>query len=66
MTYFKRVLMLGTGPTAIQLAVNFRNYLNSKVGIAGRESLRSNFFYESTIKHQLTLKVHIQIHNIKL
>jgi len=60
MTYFKRVLMLGTGPTAIQLAVNFRNYLNSKVGIAGRESLRSNFFYESTIKHQLTLKVHIQ------
>lgn len=60
MTYFKRVLLLGTGPTAIQLAVNLKNYLNSKVAIAGRESLRSNMFYEAVIQQQLAIKVHIQ------
>ncbi|MGE8033914.1 hypothetical protein B1B04_09495 [Lysinibacillus sp. KCTC 33748] len=60
MTFFKKVLLLGTGPTSVQLAVNFRNHFNSKVGIAGRKSSRSNMFFEKTIKQQLTLKAHIQ------
>ncbi|MFC9538691.1 opine metallophore biosynthesis dehydrogenase [Lysinibacillus sp. NPDC056959] len=60
MTFFKKVLLLGTGPTSVQLAVNFRSHFNSKVGIAGRESSRSNMFFEKTIKQQRTLKAHIQ------
>ncbi|WP_155590503.1 opine metallophore biosynthesis dehydrogenase [Lysinibacillus cavernae] len=60
MTYFNKVLLLGTGPTAIQLAVNFKNYFNGKVAIAGRESLRSKNFFETIVQHQLALKVFIQ------
>ncbi|MGE7997645.1 opine metallophore biosynthesis dehydrogenase [Lysinibacillus sp. NPDC093190] len=60
MTYFNKVLLLGTGPTVIQLAVNFKNYYNSKVAIAGRESLRSKIFFETIVQHQLALKVYIQ------
>ncbi|QDQ02833.1 DUF2338 family protein [Lysinibacillus fusiformis] len=60
MTYFNKILLLGTGPTVIQLAVNFKNYYNSKVAIAGRESLRSIIFFETIVQHQLALKVYIQ------
>ncbi|WP_342442945.1 opine metallophore biosynthesis dehydrogenase [Lysinibacillus sp. FSL K6-0075] len=60
MAYFNNVLLLGTGPTVIQLAVNFKKILNSKVAIAGRESLRSNLFFEAIIQHHLALKVSIQ------
>lgn len=60
MTDFSNVLLLGTGPTAIQLAVNFKNYFNSKVAIAGRESLRSKAFFENVIQHQLALNVYVQ------
>ncbi|MFJ7406773.1 MULTISPECIES: opine metallophore biosynthesis dehydrogenase [unclassified Lysinibacillus] len=60
MTDFNNVLLLGTGPTAIQLAVNVKNYFNSKVAIAGRESLRSKAFFETVIQHQLALKVYVQ------
>ncbi|MGE7839330.1 opine metallophore biosynthesis dehydrogenase [Lysinibacillus sp. NPDC093712] len=60
MTDFNNVLLLGTGPTAIQLAVNFKNYFNNKVAIAGRESLRSKAFFETVIQHQLALKVNVQ------
>ncbi|MGE6514669.1 opine metallophore biosynthesis dehydrogenase [Lysinibacillus sphaericus] len=60
MTYFNKVLLLGTGPTVIQLAVNFKNYYNGKVAIAGRESLRSKIFFETIVQHQLALKVNIQ------
>ncbi|MFF2175841.1 opine metallophore biosynthesis dehydrogenase [Lysinibacillus sp. NPDC058147] len=60
MTYFNKVLLLGTGPTVIQLAVNFKNYYNGKVAIAGRESLRSKIFFETIVQHQLALKVYIQ------
>ncbi|MEY9978452.1 opine metallophore biosynthesis dehydrogenase [Lysinibacillus sp. RC79] len=60
MTYFNKVLLLGTGPTVIQLAVNFKNYYNSKVAIAGRESFRSKIFFETIVQQQLALKVYIQ------
>ncbi|MFJ3387669.1 opine metallophore biosynthesis dehydrogenase [Lysinibacillus sp. NPDC086135] len=60
MTYFNKVLLLGTGPTVIQLAVNFKNYYNGKVAIAGRESLRSKIFFKTIVQHQLALKVYIQ------
>lgn len=38
---FKRVLLLGTGPVTIQLAVLFKNHFQSHIGIAGRISHRS-------------------------
>lgn len=41
MSEFKRVLIVGTGPTSIQLAVNFKQQLNCYTGISGRESVRS-------------------------
>jgi hypothetical protein len=44
---FNRVLILGTGPTAIQLAVMLKNRLNCCIGIAGRDSIRSELFYAS-------------------
>ncbi len=50
MSDFKRVLILGTGPTSIQLAVNIKKQLNCYVGIAGRESVRSETFFEA-LKH---------------
>lgn len=40
--------------------MNFKNYYNSKVAIAGRESLRSIIFFETIVQHQLALKVYIQ------
>ncbi|WP_107841817.1 opine metallophore biosynthesis dehydrogenase [Metasolibacillus meyeri] len=60
MTYFKKVLLLGTGPTVVQLAVNFKNYCSDAVAIAGRESLRSKIFFESIVQHEFALKVSIQ------
>ncbi|KAB2443919.1 opine metallophore biosynthesis dehydrogenase [Bacillus luti] len=63
MGVFKRVLVLGTGPTAIQLAVNLKRQLNSDVGIAGRESARSEEVF-STIKQNNHL-VHASIQNEK-
>ncbi|UUZ96907.1 opine metallophore biosynthesis dehydrogenase [Paenibacillus sp. P25] len=41
----KRVLVLGTGPVSVQLAVLFKNRMNCRVGIAGRESVRSESFF---------------------
>ncbi len=60
MTDFNNVLLLGTGPTAIQLAVNFKNYFNSKVAIGGRESLRSKAFFKAVVQHHLVFKVNVQ------
>lgn len=47
MSGFQRVLLLGTGPASIQLAVFLKKQFNCTVGIAGRESVRSEFFYEA-------------------
>lgn len=38
---FRRVLLLGTGPVTIQLAVLFKNHFQSQLGITGRISHRS-------------------------
>ncbi|KWU56443.1 hypothetical protein AWW70_22895 [Bacillus mycoides] len=63
MSAFKRVLVLGTGPTAIQLAVNLKKQLKSDVGIAGRASARSENFF-STLKQSNHL-IHVSIQNEK-
>ncbi|NEU64480.1 opine metallophore biosynthesis dehydrogenase [Paenibacillus sp. ALJ109b] len=47
MSGFQRVLLLGTGPASIQLAVSLKKQFNCTVGIAGRESVRSESFYEA-------------------
>ncbi|MFM9277497.1 opine metallophore biosynthesis dehydrogenase [Paenibacillus jiagnxiensis] len=47
MDNFNRTLILGTGPTTVQLAVLLNNRLNCCIGIAGRDSLRSDLFYAS-------------------
>lgn len=45
MNNFGRVLIAGTGPTSVQLAVVLKNQLGCVVSIAGRESVRSNAFF---------------------
>ncbi|KKI90050.1 hypothetical protein WQ54_23325 [Bacillus sp. SA1-12] len=60
MNGFKRVLLLGTGPTSIQLAVNFKNHFNSYVGIAGRESVRSEMFFDALKQNEHLVRVSIQ------
>lgn len=60
MSRFRRVLLLGTGPTSIQLAVNFKNNLNCDVGIVGRESVRSESFFEAVKKSNHQIRVNIQ------
>lgn len=60
MSGFKRVLILGTGPTSIQLAVNVKKYLNCFVGIAGRESIRSEMFFEALNRNDHLIHVSVQ------
>jgi len=57
---FKNTLLLGTGPTTLQLGLNFKQALNSKVGIAGRPSIRSEKFFSSLMKHGHLVEVSIQ------
>ncbi|MCM3184527.1 opine metallophore biosynthesis dehydrogenase [Priestia megaterium] len=60
MELFKNILLLGTGPTTLQLGLNFKKALNSKVGIAGRPSIRSEKFFSSLVKHGHLVEVSIQ------
>ncbi|MCI0766990.1 opine metallophore biosynthesis dehydrogenase [Bacillus sp. TL12] len=60
MSAFKRVLVLGTGPTSIQLAVNLKKKLKSDVGIAGRESARSENFFSALKQSNHLIRVSIQ------
>ncbi|MBM7602551.1 hypothetical protein JOC75_000521 [Metabacillus crassostreae] len=60
MSDFKRVLILGTGPTSIQLAVNLKKRLDCYVGIAGRESVRSDAFYSTLKNSDNRIRVSIQ------
>ncbi len=59
----KRILLLGTGPATIQLAVLFKNRLNCHVGIVGRESVRSESFF--TALQQNNRRIHVGIQNEK-
>ncbi len=63
MSDFNRVLILGTGPTSIQLAVNFKKYTDSYIAIAGRESVRSKSFF--TALQQSNSLIHANIQNEK-
>lgn len=60
MSDFKRVLLLGTGPATIQLAVCLKKQLNCGVGIAGRESARSEQFFTAMDRNDQLVQVSIQ------
>ncbi|MBO0997507.1 opine metallophore biosynthesis dehydrogenase [Bacillus sp. SD075] len=60
MNEFKRVLLLGTGPASIQLAVNLKKQLKCHVGIVGRESVRSEKFFEALKQSDNLIRVNIQ------
>lgn len=60
MSSFKRVLILGTGPASIQLAVTLKNKLNCCIGIAGRGSLRSESFFAALRQSNRRVRVDIQ------
>ncbi|MFB8377357.1 opine metallophore biosynthesis dehydrogenase [Paenibacillus taichungensis] len=47
MSGFQRALLLGTGPASIQLAVTLKKQISWTIGIAGRESVRSESFFEA-------------------
>ncbi|MFS0838934.1 opine metallophore biosynthesis dehydrogenase [Paenibacillus sp. 1P03SA] len=57
---FQRVLMLGTGPASIQLAVLLKKYANCRIGIAGRESVRSKHFFAAIKRSSRRIRAHIQ------
>lgn len=60
MSELNRVLIAGTGPTAVQLAVLLKNHLGCAVGIAGRASLRSVAFFTSLQQSRGTLQAEVQ------
>src|SRR5690606_28577748 len=47
MSLLQRVLIAGTGPAAVQLAVLIKRLRYSRVGIAGRRSVRSKPFFDA-------------------
>ncbi|EGG34338.1 opine metallophore biosynthesis dehydrogenase, partial [Paenibacillus sp. HGF5] len=59
----KRVLLLGTGPAALQLAVILKKGFHCHLGIAGRASVRSADFFESLAASDQRVRVSIQ--NVK-
>ncbi|MPY20304.1 opine metallophore biosynthesis dehydrogenase [Paenibacillus glucanolyticus] len=60
MENMKRVLLLGTGPAALQLAVTLKREFRCRLGIAGRESVRSADFFESLAVNDQKVCVSIQ------
>lgn len=60
MSGFKRVLLLGTGPTSIQLAVTLKKQLNCYVGISGRESVRSEKVFAALKQSDHLIRVSVQ------
>ncbi|TQM38937.1 opine metallophore biosynthesis dehydrogenase [Pseudonocardia cypriaca] len=60
MNDFGRVLIAGTGPTSVQLAVLVKNRLGCAVGIAGRESQRSEEFFAALAESAGALRVDVQ------
>ncbi|WP_017815110.1 opine metallophore biosynthesis dehydrogenase [Paenibacillus shenyangensis] len=60
MNEFGNVLLLGTGPVAIQLAVMLKNQLNCTIGIAGRPSSRSAQLMDALETSGGVVEVHIQ------
>jgi hypothetical protein len=60
MNDFGRVLIAGTGPTSVQLAVMLKNHLRCAAGIAGRESHRSETFFSALAQSGGVLRVDVQ------
>lgn len=56
----RRVLIAGTGPASVQLAVLAKNRLGCEVGMAGRESVRSHDFFRDLGVQQERLTVSAQ------
>ncbi|MGC8230041.1 opine metallophore biosynthesis dehydrogenase [Pseudobacillus badius] len=57
---FERILLLGTGPASVQLAVNVKSQLNCYLGIAGRESFRSSQFFSALKQSGSLVRASIQ------
>lgn len=57
---FQRILISGTGPVSIQLAVLFQTYLNCSIGIVGRESVRSASIFASLEQNDQRIQASIQ------
>lgn len=60
MNNFNRVLILGTGPVSVQIALLLKVYLKSKVGIAGRSSVRSTSFFSVLNDNDREVQVVVQ------
>ena len=60
MNDFGRVLIAGTGPTSVQLAVLLKNRLRCAIGIVGRKSHRSETFFSALARSGGVLRVDVQ------
>lgn len=60
MNHSKNILLLGTGPVSIQLAVLLKKYLGCCVGIAGRASVRSEPFFAALQQNNRLVCVDVQ------
>ncbi|KEK22126.1 opine metallophore biosynthesis dehydrogenase [Bacillus gaemokensis] len=60
MSHLKRVLLLGTGPTSIQISMNFKKQLGCYVGIVGRQSARSEDYFAALTQNNLLIRVSVQ------
>ncbi|MBB3111443.1 hypothetical protein FHS18_003511 [Paenibacillus phyllosphaerae] len=56
----QRVLILGTGPVAVQLAVLFKKSWGCGIGIAGRRSQRSDRFFASLAEAGQRVRIDVQ------
>ncbi|MEK3777829.1 opine metallophore biosynthesis dehydrogenase [Paenibacillus sp. FSL K6-4396] len=60
MSNLQRILILGTGPASIQLAVALKDHLNCCIGIAGRQSVRSASIFSALEESNQRIQVSIQ------
>jgi staphylopine/pseudopaline/yersinopine synthase len=58
----KRVLVIGTGPASLQLCMIVKNHMGCEVGLAGRNSVRSESFFHSLEKNGNHIRVAVQNH----
>ncbi|GIP19741.1 opine metallophore biosynthesis dehydrogenase [Paenibacillus sp. J22TS3] len=60
MDHLQRILLLGTGPATIQLAILFKKYMKCHVGIVGRDSVRSTDFFEALERSERRIQADVQ------
>lgn len=60
MNNLQRILIHGTGPASIQLAVTLKDHLNCCIGIAGRPSVRSASVFAALEQSNGRIQVSIQ------